>query len=165
MKRYYITTQPLPSLLCERAVETNSGYLLYEYIPENNIFKDSGYAKDLEDLKFIIRARYGFYKSVHLLEGFEEVAKTFDTPLPRIIHLARAQILCAREGDVLFSVKWDYDPEGRLFFKRFEWLLDGKEPETLQEALKRLSEYAETRGSWIAFRELIKEAAAYEVYP
>jgi len=165
MKRYYIAARPLPSLLCERAVETNSGYLLYEYIPESNTFKDSGYAEDLEDLKFIIRARHGFHKSVHLLESFEEVAKTFDAPLPRIIHLARAQIFCVREGGVLFSVKWDYDAEGRLFFKRFEWLLDGEEPETLQEALKRLNEYAETRGTWIAFRELIKEAAAYEVYP
>jgi hypothetical protein len=146
-------------------VETHDGgYLLYEYVPRDNIFIDSGYAKNLEDLKFIIRARYG-RKSVHLFERFEEVVSMFDTPLPRIIHLSRAQIFCMRSGDVLFNVKWDYDAEGRFFFKKFEWLLDDKEPETLQETLKRLNRYAEERNTWIVFKELIKNATAYEVYP
>ncbi len=124
MKRYYVVIQSPTWLLCERVV-INSGYLLYEYDPENNAFKDSGYAKDLEDLKFVIRARYGFHKSVHLVESFEEVVKMFDTPLPRIIHLARAHEFCVRRGDILFSAKWDYDDVGRPFVKRMEWL-DGK---------------------------------------
>ena len=162
MKKYYIVIQPIPSLLCERAVETNNGYLLYEYVPENNIFIDSGYAKDLE---FIIRARYGFHKSVHLAESFEEVVKVFDTPLPRIIHLSRAQEFCVRKGDVLFSAKWDYDADGNFFFKKFEWLLGGEEPKTVAEALERLNEYAERRGVWILLREMIKSMTAYEVYP
>jgi hypothetical protein len=165
MKRYYVVIQLPTCLLCERAVETSNGYLLYEYVPEGNMFIDSGYVKDLEDLKFIIRARYGFHKSVHLLESFEEVVKMFDTPLPRIISLSRAQEFCTQRGDVLFVVKWDYDAEGHLFYKRFEWLLDGEPPANIAEAMKRLNEYAEKYDRWIVFKQLIKDATAYEVYP
>jgi hypothetical protein len=129
------------------------------------MFVDSGCAQNLEHLKFIFRARYGFHTSVRLLEGFEEVVKMFDAPQPRVMRLSRAQMFCAHEGDVLFSAKWDYDAEGRFFYKRFERLLDDREPETLREALERVNEYAEKRNAWIVFRELIKDATACEAYP
>jgi hypothetical protein len=145
-------------------VKTSSGYLLYEYDPERGIFVDSGYAKNLEDLDFKIRARYGFHKSVHLV-SFEEVVKMFDAPLPRIIQLSRSDVFCVREGDVLFSAKWDYDADGHAFIKRLEWQLDGEEPTNIAEALRRLSEYAEKSGRWIVVRYMLKSAVAYEVYP
>jgi hypothetical protein len=75
--------------------KTSDGYLLYEYDPERDIFVDSGYVKNLEDLDFKIRARYGFHKSVHLVESFEEVAKMFDSPLPRIVYLASVALCLA----------------------------------------------------------------------
>jgi hypothetical protein len=164
MKRYYVVTQLPPQLLCERVVKTSDGYVLYEYDPKRGVFADDGFVKNIEELEFRIRARYGFHKSVHLAESFEEVAKMFDAPLPRIIHLSRAQEFCVREGDVLFSVKWDY-ADGNLFFKKFEWFLGGEEPGTVAEALEKLNEYAEKRDVWILLRELIKQATAYEVRP
>jgi hypothetical protein len=165
MKRYYVVIQLPTWLLCERVVKMDNGYLLYEYDQENNRFVDSGYAKDLEHLQSIIRARYGFHKSVYLLGRFEEVVKMFDTPLPRIIHLTGAHEFCVRRGDILFSTKWDYDDADRPFVKKMEWWLDGKRPETIKEALVRLNEYAEKHGKWVVLREWIKSAVAYEVYP
>ena len=165
MKRYYVVTQLPPQLLCERVVKTDSEYLLYEYDPKRGIFVDSGYVKNSEDLEFKIRARYGFHKSVHLMESFEEVVKMFDAPLPRIVYLARTEVFCAREGDVLFSAKWDYDADGYAFIKRLEWHLGGEEPTNVAEALRRLSEYAEKNDRWVVFRYLLKSATAYEVYP
>jgi hypothetical protein len=146
-------------------VKTSDGYLLYKYDPKRGIFADDGFVKNIEELEFRIRARYGFHKSVHLAESFEEVVKMFDAPLPRIIHLPMAQEFCVREGDVLFNVKWDYDADGNLFFKKFEWFLGGEEPGTVAEALEKLNEYAEKRNVWILLRELIKQATAYEVRP
>jgi hypothetical protein len=167
MEMYYIVMQTPQWLLCERAVRTDNGYLLYEYDPENDIYTDSGYAKDLGAL-FMISARYGWHETrLFLLRSFEEAARLFAMrKFPRIIHLARAEHFCARRGDVLFTVKWDYDAEGDVFIKKMEWWLDSEEePRSLKDALERLSEYAEKRGVWIALRERIKEATAYEVYP
>jgi len=165
MKRHYVVVQLPTWLLCERAVETDGGYLLYEYDPEKDIFVDGGYAKSLEDLKFKIGARYGFHKSVHLAESFEKAVKMFSSPLPRIIYLARTDVFCARKGDVLFTAKWDHDADGRAFVKRMEWQLDGEEPINVAEALRRLSEYAEKNNKWIVFKYILKSATAYEVYP
>jgi len=165
MKRYYIVIRPPPQLLCERVVETANGYLLYEYDPERGIFVDDGFAKNIEDLEFKIRARYGFHKSVHLAESFEEVVKMFDTLLPKIIYLARTEVFCVRRGDILFSAKWNYDADGNAFIKRLEWHLGGEEPTNVAEALRRLGEYAEKNDRWVVFRYLLKSATAYEVYP
>jgi hypothetical protein len=138
--------------------------MLYKFDPEADVYTDRGYASSLEDLRFIISFRYDI-KSVILVRSFEEVAKMFASSWPRIIHLARADVFCIKRGDVLFSVKWDYDAEGDGFIKRMEWWLDGEEPKTIGEALERLNEYAKTYDKWIALREWIKEATAYEVYP
>ena len=165
MEMYYVVMETPQWLLCERVVKIGNGYWLYEYDPENDIYADSGYASSLEDLRFIISARYGWRKSKQLLvRSFEEVAKMFSR-FPRIIHLARADVFCIKRGDVLFSVKWDYDAEGNGFIKKIEWCLDGEEPKTIGEALARLNEYAEKNNKWIVLREWIKEATAYEVYP
>jgi hypothetical protein len=166
MEMYYIITDIPRWLLCERAVRIDNGYLLHEYDPENDIYTDSGYASSLEDLRFIMSARYGWRKfELFLVRSFEEVAKMFASRFPRIIHLARADVFCIKRGDVLFNVKWDYDADGNLFFKKFEWFLGGEEPGTVAEALERLNEYAEKRDVWILLRELIKQATAYEVRP
>jgi len=166
MEMYYIVMQTPRWLLCERAVRTIDGYLVYEYVPDGDIYTDSGYAKDLEDLQFVMSFRYGVKSELLLVRSFEEAARLFAMRgFPRIIHLARAEHFCARRGDVLFTVKWDYDAEGQLFIKKMKWLLGGEEPRSLKDALERLSDYAEKRGVWIVLREWIKEATAYEVYP
>jgi len=165
MRRYYVEVELPTHLLCERAVRINGRYLLYEYDQKSNTFIDSGYANDLEDLKFKIRARYGFHKSVYLAESFEEAVKLFEVSPPRVIHLSRDHVFCVREGDVLFSAKWDYDANHEFFIKRMKWELDGEEPESIAEALKRLSEYAERHNRWIVLRHLLRQAVAYEVYP
>jgi hypothetical protein len=164
MEKYYIVTQTPRWLLCERAVKIGNGYMLYKFDPETNVYTDRGYASSLEDLQFIMSFRYG-KSELLLVRSFEEVAKMFASSWPRIIHLARADVFCVRRGDVLFSVKWDYDAEGDGFIKKMEWWLDGGEPKTIGEALARLNEYAKTYDKWIALRHWIKEATAYEVYP
>jgi len=167
MEMHYVVMETPRWLLCERVVRTDDGYLLYEYDPENDVYTDSGYAKDLGALKFMISARYGWHETrLFLLRSFEVAARLFAMrKFPRIIHLARAEHFCARTGDVLFTVKWDYDADGGFLVKKIEWLLGGEEPRSLKDALERLSGYAEKRGVWIALREWIKEAAAYEVSP
>ena len=164
MKRYYIVAEPAPQLLCERVVETDAGYLLYEYKPENNAFADSGCVESLESLEPAIRARYGLNKSVHLATSFEEAVKRFNVSPPRVINVARYDVFCIREGDVLLHAKWDYDAEGRFFIKRFDWRLDD-EPKSINEALEMLSKYAEKHNRWIVLRHLLREVVAYEVYP
>ena len=165
MEMYYIVMQTPRWLLCERAVRTIDGYLVYEYVPDGDIYTDSGYAKDLEDLQFVMSFRYGVKSELLLVRSFEEVARLFITPLPRIIYLARADVFCIKSGDILFSVKWDYDADGHFFVKKMEWGLGSSPPRSLKDALERLSDYAEKRGVWIVLREWIKEATAYEVYP
>jgi hypothetical protein len=165
MKKYYIVIKPHPWLLCERAVETDHGYLLYEYDPKNNTFVDSGYVKSLESLEFAIRARYGFHQTVHVASSFEEAVQHFDISPPRIINIARYDVFCVSEGDVLFHAKWDYDENDNFFIKRFEWRLDGEEPKSIDEALERLSNYAVKHNKWIVRRYILKEVVAYEVYP
>jgi hypothetical protein len=163
MEMYYIVTDIPRWLLCERVIRTD-GYLLYEYDPENNVYRDSGYAKDLEDLRFKISVRYGRRVDLLLVRDFEKVARLFVSRSPRIIHLARGDVFCIRQGDALFSVKWDHDAEG-FFIKKMKWWLDGEEPKSIGEALERLNEYAEMHNKWIVLREWIKEATAYEVRP
>jgi hypothetical protein len=165
MEMYYIVTDIPRWLLCERVVKLDNGYWLYKF-DESNAYTDSGYAEDLEDLKFLISARYDWRRlGLFLARSFEEVAKMFDSSWPRIIHLAMADIFCVKRGDVLFSVKWDYDAEDRFFVKKMEWGLGSSPPRSLKDALERLSDYAKKRGVWIVLRETIKEATAYEVYP
>ena len=165
METYYIVMQTPRWLLCERAVRTIDGYLLYEYVPDDDIYTDSGYAKDLEDLQFMMSFRYGVKSELLLVRSFEEAARLFAMrKFPKIIHLARADVFCTRRGDVLFSVKWDYDADGRFFVKKMEWWLDGKPP-NVEAALRRLNEYAEKKNRWIVLREAIKEATAYELHP
>jgi hypothetical protein len=164
MEKYYIVTDIPRWLLCERVVRTDNGYMLYKLDPETNTYTDSGYVSSFGDLQLVMLFRYDI-KSVILVRSFEEVAKMFASSWPRIIRLARADVFCVRRGDVLFSVKWDYDAEGDGFIKGMEWWLDGEEPKTIGEALERLNEYAKTYDKWIALRHWIKEATAYEVYP
>ncbi len=162
MEMYYVVTDIPRWLLCERAVKIGNGYWLYKFDPETNVYTDRGYASSLGDLRFIISFRYG-KSELLLVRSFEEVARMFVSSWPRIIHLARADVFCIKRGDVLFSVKWDYDAD--IFIKKIEWWLDGEEPKTVREALARLNEYAEKHNKWIVLREWIKEATAYEVYP
>lgn len=165
METYYIVMQTPRWLLCERAVRTIDGYLLYEYDPDDDIYTDSGYVKDLEDLQFMMSFRYGVKSELLLVRSFEEAARLFTTPLPRIIHLARADVFCIKRGDILLNIKWDYDADGRFFVKKMEWWLDGEEPKTIGETLEKLREYAQKYDRWIVLREAIKETTAYEVYP
>jgi hypothetical protein len=167
MEMHYIVTNIPQWLLCERAAKTGSGYMLYVYVPENDIYTDSGYASSFEDLQFIISFRYGIRSKLILVRSFEEVAKMFASrQFPRIIHLARADVFCVRKGDVLFSAKWDYDVKGDVFIKKMEWRLDGEKPVTVGEALTRLNEYAELHHKWIVLKGWTREVAAYEVlYP
>jgi hypothetical protein len=165
MEMYYIVTDIPRWLLCEYVVKIGNGYMLYKFDSEINVYTDSGYACSLEDLQFIISFRYDIKSKLLLVRSFEEVAKMFASSWPRIIRLARVDVFCVRQGDVLFSVKWDYDAEGVGFIKKMEWLLDGEEPKTIGEALTRLNEYAEKHNKWIVLREWIKSAVAYEVYP
>jgi hypothetical protein len=145
-------------------VKIDNGYWLYKF--DESTYTDSGYAEDLEDLKFLISARYDWRRlGLFLVRSFEEVARLFITPLPRIIYLARADVFCIKSGDILFSVKWDYDADGHFFVKKMEWRLGSSPPRSLKDALERLSDYAKKRGVWIVLRETIKEATAYEVYP
>lgn len=162
MEMYYVVMETPRWLLCERVVKTDDGYLLYKYDPENDIYTDSGYASNFEKLRFIISFRYDTKSELLLMRDFEEAAKMFVSSWPRIIHLARADVFCIKRGDILFSVKWDYDADN-LFIKKMEWLLDGEEPTNIEEALRRLNEYAEKNNKWIVLREWIKEATAYEV--
>jgi hypothetical protein len=164
MEVHYVVTKWPWWLLCERAVKIDNGYWLYKFDPETNTYTDSGYVSSSGDLQLIMLFRYDV-KSVILVRSFEEVAKMFASRFPRIIHLARADVFCIKRGDVLFSVKWDYDDNGNVFIKRMEWWLDGEEPKTIGEALARLNEYAERHKKWIVIREWIKEATAYEAYP
>jgi len=113
----------------------------------------------------MISFRYGVKSRLLLMRSFEDVARLFTTHPPRIIHLARGDIFCTKIGDHLFSVKWDYNADGTPFIKRMEWRLDGEEPKSVAEALRRLNEYAEKNNRWIVFREILREATAYEVYP
>jgi hypothetical protein len=165
MEMYYIVTDIPRWLPCERVVKIGNGYMLYKFDPETNVYTDSGYASSLEDLRFIMSFRYDIKSELLLVRSFEEVAKMFASSWPRIIRLARADVFCVRRGDVLFSVKGDYDADGNFFVKKMEWLLDGEEPKTIGEALARLNEYAEKHNKWIVLRHWIKEATAYEVYP
>jgi hypothetical protein len=166
MEMYYIVMQTPRWLLCERAVRTIDGYLLYEYVPDDDIYTDSGYAKNLEDLQFMMSFRYGVKSELLLVRSFEETARLFAMrKFPKIIHLARADVFCTRRGDILLNIKWDYDADGHFFVKKMEWRLGSSPPRSLKDALERLSDYAKKRGVWIVLRETIKEATAYEVYP
>jgi hypothetical protein len=164
MEMYYAVMETPRWLLCERIVKMGNGYMLYEFDPETNVYVDSGYASSLEDLRFIISFRYGIKSELLLVRSFEEVVHLFESPRLRIVHIARGDVFCVRSGNYLFSMKWDYDTEGRFFIKKIYWQLDDKEPETIGEALERLSNYARTYDKWIVLREIIKEAVAYEVY-
>jgi hypothetical protein len=165
MKRHYIVVEPIPQLLCERALKIGDRYLLYEYNPKNNTFVDSGYVESLETLELAIRARYGFNKSVHLATSFEEAMKHFDVSPPRVVNIARYDVFCIHKGDILFYAKWDHDAGGNYFIKRFEWRLDSEEPKTIEEAIKMLSEYAKKYNRWVVLRHLLRQVVAYEAYP
>jgi hypothetical protein len=165
MERFYIVIKPPPQLLCERVAETRDGYLLYEHDQGSGIFVDSGYVESIEALKFAIRARYGFSKSVYLTTSFEEAVKHFDVSPPRIINIVRYDVFCVRKGDILFYAKWDHDAKGNAFLKRFEWRLDGEEPKSIDEAIERLSEYAIRHDRWVVSRHLLKQIVAHEVHP
>jgi hypothetical protein len=166
VETYYVVTDVPRHLLCERVAKVGGGYQLYEYDPESGTYHDSGYARDLDDLRLKISLRYGWGRTgLFLARSFEEAARLFTSEPPRVIHVGRGTVFCAGTGDALFHVKWDYDADGNFFVKRFEWLLGGEEPRSLKDALERLNEYAEKRDVWILLRELIKQATAYVVHP
>jgi hypothetical protein len=163
MEMYYVVMETPRWLPCERVVKMGNGYWLYKFDPETNVYVDNGYASSLEDLRFIISFRYDTKSELLLVRDFEEVARLFVSRFSRIIHLGRREHFCVRRGDVLFSVKWDYDGGG-LFIKKIDWRLDGEPPTNIEEALRRLNEYAEKNNRWVVLREVIKEATAYEVH-
>jgi hypothetical protein len=164
MEMHYVVTDVPRHLLCERVAKVGGGYQLYEYDPESGTYHDSGYTRDLDDLQLKISLRYGWGRTgLFLARSFEEAARLFTLELPRVIHVGRGTVFCVRTGDALFHAKWDYDADGNLFFKKFEWFLGGEEPRSLKDALERLNEYAKRHKKWIVLREWIKEATAYEV--
>ncbi len=163
MELYYILVQnappPLRHVLCER-VAAADGFWLYKYIPRYDKYIDYGYAEDLGQLKLIITQKYGLFEETFLVRGFEEAAKLFALrAFPRIIYLRPGETFCTRiSGELFFAVLKDGDID------LAKWL-DSRKPRSLEEALERLSEYAEKTGMWIILKHGPNYASAYGAYP
>jgi len=164
MELYYVfvqnTTPPPRHVLCERAVAAAGGFWVYKYVPRYGKFFDDGYAKDLGELKYIITERYGWFEETFLVRGFEKTARLFALrAFPRIIYLRPGETFCTRiSGELFFAVLKDGDID------LVKWLDSGK-PRSLEEALGRLSEYAEKTDMWIIFKHGANYASAYGAYP
>jgi hypothetical protein len=163
---YYVLVQntpPPPRLVpCERVAAAAGGFWLYRYVPRYGVFIDEGYAKDLGELKYIITKRHGWFEETFLVRSFEEVAKLFALrPYPRVIYLAPGETFCTRISGEIF----DADLRGDKVEYVKKWIDGAKEPETLEEALRGLSEYAQRVGAWVIFRHYINHAVAYLAYP
>jgi len=166
MELYYVLVQNAPPpprhVLCGRVVAAAGGFWLYRYVPRYGVFIDEGYARDLGELKYIITKRHGWFEETFLVRGFEEVAKLFALrPYPRVIYLAPEETFCTRISGELFSAELRGDKVE--YVKR--WIDGAKEPETLEEALRGLSEYAQRVGAWVIFKHYVNYAVAYLAYP
>jgi hypothetical protein len=164
MELYYVLVQKAPPpprhVLCER-VAAAGGFWLYKYVSRYDMYIDDGYAKDLGELRFIITKKYGWFEEVFLARGFEEVANLFVLRgFPRVIYLTPQETFCTRISGELFSGELRGDEVE--YVKRW---IDGTEPRSLQEALGRLSEYAQKVDAWVIFKHYINHAVAYLAYP
>jgi hypothetical protein len=163
MELYYVLVQnaapPPRHVLCERVAAAAGGFWLYKYIPRYGII-DDGYAKDLGELKYIITQRYGWFEETFLVRGFEKAANLFTLrAYPRIIYPTPGETSCTRISGELFSAELRGDVE---YVKKW---IDGKKPRSLQEAMERLSEYAQRVGAWVIFKHGANYAVAYLAYP
>jgi hypothetical protein len=139
---------PPRHVLCERVVAAAGGFWLYKYIPRYDMYIDDGYAKDLGQLKLIITERYGWFEETFLVRGFEKTARLFELhAYPRVIYMTPQETFCTRISGELFA--------GELRGDKVEyvkkWIDGAKEPRSLQEAMERLSEYAQKVDSWVIF--------------
>lgn len=165
MELYYVLVQnahpPPRHVLCERVAAAAGGFWIYKYVPRYGAFFDDGYAKDLGQLKLIITERYGWFEEAFLVRRFEEVAILFALrAYPRVIYLTPQETFCTRIGGELFA--------GELRGGEVEYVkkwIDGTEPRSLQEALERLSEYAQKVDAWVIFKHGVNYAVAYLAYP
>jgi hypothetical protein len=165
MELYYVLVQnarpPPRHVLCERVVAAAGGFWLYRYVPRYDKFIDDGYARDLGELKYIITQRYGWFEETFLVREFEKTAGLFTLrAYPRVIYLTPGETFCTRIGGELFA--------GELRGGEVEYVkkwIDGTEPRSLQEAMERLSEYAQKVDAWVIFKHSANYAAAYLAYP
>ena len=166
MELYYVLVQnatpPPRHVLCERVVAAAGGFWLYKYKPRYDTYIDDGYAKDLGELKYIITQRYGRFEETFLARGFEEAANLFVLRgFPRVIYLTPQETFCTRISGELLSAELrgnDVEYVGR-------WIDGTEEPRSLQEALERLSEYAQKVDAWVIFKHGVNYAVAYLAYP
>jgi len=165
MELYYVlvqnATSPPRHVLCERVAAAAGGFWLYKYIPRYDAYIDDGYARDLGELKYIITQRYGRFEETFLVRGFEEAANLFTLrAYPRIIYLTPGETFCTRISGELFSAVL----KDGVIDHVAKWI-DGEKPRSLQEAMERLSEYAQRVGAWVIFKHGANYAVAYLAYP
>jgi hypothetical protein len=166
MELYYVLVQSAPPpprhVLCERVAAAAGGFWLYKYKPRYGKYIDDGYAKDLGQLKLILTERYGWFEETFLVRGFEEAAKLFVLRgFPRVIYLTPQETFCTRISGEVFSA----DLRGDKVEYVKKWIDGAKEPETLEEALRGLSEYAQKVDAWVIFKRWPNYADAYLAYP
>jgi hypothetical protein len=164
MELYYILVQNAPPpprhVLCER-VAAAGGFWLYKYKPRYDMHIDDGYAKDLGQLKLILTERYGWFEETFLARGFEEEAKLFVLRgFPRVIYLTPQETFCTRISGEIFNADLS---GGKVEYVK-KWI-DGEKPRSLQEAMERLSEYAQKVDAWVIFKRWPNYADAYLAYP
>jgi hypothetical protein len=165
MELYYVFVQNTPPpprhVLCERVAAAAGGFWLYKYKPRYDTYIDDGYAKDLGELKYIITQRYGWFEETFLVRGFEKTARLFELhAYPRVIYLTRQETFCTRISGELFSAELH---GGKVEYVK-KWI-DGTEPRSLQEAMGKLSEYAQKVDAWVIFKHGVNYAVAYLAYP
>jgi hypothetical protein len=167
MELYYVLVQNAPPpprhVLCERVVAVGGdGFWLYRYMPRHDVYIDDGYAKDLGQLKLMITERHGWFEETFLVRGFERIAKLFELrAYPRVIYLTPQESFCTRIGGEVFNA----DLRGGKVEYVKRWINGVKEPETLEEALRELSEYAQRVDAWVIFKQYANYAVAYLAYP
>jgi len=164
MELYYVLVQnaapPPRHVLCERVAVAAGGFWLYKYKPRYGII-DDGCARDLGELKYIFTQRYGRFEETFLVRGFEEAANLFTLrAYPRIIYLTPGETFCTRISGELFSAVL----KDGVIDHVAKWI-DGEKPRSLQEAMERLSEYAQRVGAWVIFKHGANYAVAYLAYP
>jgi hypothetical protein len=166
MELYYVLVQnatpPPRRVLCERVVAADGGFWLYKYIPRYDMYIDDGYAKDLGQLKLIITQKHGWFDETFLIKRFEEAANLFVLrAFPRVIYLTPQESFCTRiSGEIS-----DADLCGDKVEYVKKWIDGAEEPRSLQEALERLSEYAQNVDAWVIFKRWPNYAVAYLAYP
>lgn len=166
MELYYVLVQNAPPpprhVLCERVAAAAGGFWLYRYMPRYGKYIDDGYAKDLGQLKLIITERYGWFEETFLVRGFEKTARLFELrAYPRVIYLTPQETFCTRISGRLFSAELR---GGKVEYVE-RWVDGAEVPRSLQEALEKLSEYAQKVNAWVIFKHYTNYANAYLAYP